>query len=46
MEETWNSFYQSGKVTDYLDYCKERDEGTNGRVSGTDRDGTDSHANQ
>lgn len=32
MEKTWDVFWQTGKVTDYLNYCTDKiDEGTPNR---------------
>lgn len=55
MEKTWDDFYKSGKVTDYLRYRnaitdpeeKERyqeEQSYNVADSSVDRDGADSHA--
>lgn len=53
MEKTWEEFYQSGKVTDYLKYRnsiesdskKAKEQTSDGRDGCTDRHGFDSHAN-
>lgn len=52
MEKTWDEFWQTGKVTDYLSYCskkereerKQKEEACYGTVRCTDRNGSDRHA--
>ena len=51
-EKTWDSFWMSGRVDDYLSYrnsigsCDEhkKERNKDGTVSGSDRDGTNNHA--
>lgn len=52
MEKTWETFWVTGKVEDYLSYCNslldEKDDkkelGADGTVGATDRDGAYNHA--
>lgn len=56
MEKTWETFWTTGKVTDYLAYCSvstdrqekeqtgQREQGTYGTAGGVDGYGFDSHA--
>lgn len=48
MDEAWNKFIMSGKINDYLKFCKEREareEKVDGNKSRSDRDGVECHAN-
>jgi hypothetical protein len=53
MEKTWERFWQTGKVTDYLAYCgtgtagtqmEQKEQKTYGTAGGIDRDGLKCHA--
>lgn len=50
MEKNWELFWKTGKVTDYLDYCKnglsKQEKGNGNESSSSDRDGADIHAHQ
>lgn len=45
MEKTWNTFLETGRIDDYLQICREKEEskereaGQNGAESGSDRNG-------
>lgn len=53
MEESWGSFWQSGRIEDYLNYrnCvgngeeQKKECREDGRAGCSDRDGADRHAN-
>lgn len=48
MEETWNTFWETGKVNDYLKVCEEREEQEvrqNGTKPDNDRHGFKCDAN-
>ena len=45
MEKSWENFWTTGKIEDYLTYCNvEKDERLDGTVSSCDRDGAFDHA--
>lgn len=49
MEETWKHFTVTGKVTDYLKFCEEREKQEvkpDGDKPNSDRDGYRYHANR
>lgn len=50
MEKNWELFWKTGKVADYLDYCRnglgEKEKGNGYESSSSDRDGADIHAHQ
>lgn len=49
MEETWKHFTVTGKVTDYLKFCEEREKQEvkpDGDKPSSDRDGYSYHANR
>ncbi len=51
MDETWNTFLETGRIDDYLAICrekekeKEREVRQNGTESGSDRNGLKCNAN-